>query len=157
MPNSKLQTILDDLKGERKTLYDQADEIQKKISEINQAISSLEYLVGSKSSSSGNGSLPQISFGRTKFTKRRTNIEMVEAVLRDSAKPLHISEIVKEIGNRLDKDVSRGTIETAISRKIKIAGDDSHIKRLGEGMYTLRRKEHDPEKERGDSIFNEYG
>ena len=127
MPNSKLIEVLQTLGLERESISSRIDDLQRELDVVEEAIQSIKKIADENRASDPDG--------------RKTNIQMVEDILRDSPIPMHILEIVEKIKEIRGVDVSRATIETAISRYLNTSGVDPQIERLGEGMYRHRGRD----------------
>ncbi len=140
MANSKLKEVLQELEFERNTILDQIFNFQHELDVIEEAIKGIRKIVNGQPA--------------TEDTGRKTNIQMVEDILRTSRKPMHILKIVEKMKEIRGTDVSRATIETAISRHLKTFEIDSKFQRLGDGMYEYQRTEQTISPANRDRILN---
>ena len=66
--------------------------------------------------------------------KRRSNISIVEDILRSSSGPLHISEILTQAQERYQVQLSRESLVSALTKKVL----DRHIfRRVGRNTFDL--------------------
>ncbi len=141
MANSKLSEVLLTLEFERETIRERIDEFQYELAVIEEAIQGIKKIVFVQSPS--------------EKARSKTNIQVIEEILRASPKPIHILGIVEIMKEKLEKDISRPTIDTAISRHLKSQGETSRILRLGDGMYEYKREKKtcSPEQRGVDLVF----
>ena len=75
--------------------------------------------------------------------KGKSNISMVEEILKDKGGPLHIDEIVQIANQRFGRKLRRESLVSAITKKIM---DEETFCRVGRNTFDLlrRRKEEIP-------------
>lgn len=79
-------------------------------------------------------------------SERPSYLEATVRMLKNIGRPLHISEIVRQMTHiRQDANIRRQSVESTLLRHIQAKGTHSKIIKVGRGMYGLRPDEDMPQ------------
>ena len=149
---AQLERILQDRRSELNRLERQRSVLQRKLDDIDQQIVKLNgSLRGSRGGGGGGGG------GRgSRARNEQSLVEVIDAVLRDSGKPMRVGEIVEAVqagGYRSNSANFRGIVnQTLIKERKRFAAAKRGLYQLKGGGESKRgRKDKDKQKEGEDS------
>jgi hypothetical protein len=126
---TKLIDALQDLKAQR-TLIDDA------VANLERVIASLNGGSAAPGPGTRIESMRSIRPETRRSSRAGSHLEEAVKVLVDANKPLHISDIVAEMAHRNpEKQITRASVDGAISRHIRDNGDKARILRVDAGTY----------------------